>query len=76
MREEPVVLLRQERTQNMASSSINDPKYWRDRAAEMRALAETMKEIMHHLADDYDKLADRAARRQAQTDQEPPDKQK
>jgi hypothetical protein len=49
----------------MASSSINDSKYWRDRAAEMRALAETMKEIMHRLADDCDKLADRAARRQA-----------
>jgi hypothetical protein len=44
---------------------INDPKPWRDRAAEMRALAEMMADvetrtIMLRLADDYDKLADRA----------------
>jgi hypothetical protein len=48
--------------------SINDPKHWRDRAAEMRALADTMNDaetiaIMKRLADDYDKLADRAADR-------------
>jgi hypothetical protein len=48
--------------------SINDPKHWRDRAAEMRALADTMNDaetiaIMKRLADDYDKLADRAAGR-------------
>jgi len=45
-----------------------DPKRWRDRAAEMRALADTMKNpkaasIMLHLAEDYDRLADRAERR-------------
>jgi hypothetical protein len=53
----------------MPQGNINDPKHWRDRAAEMRALTETMKDpetiaIMNRLADDYDKLADRAAQRQ------------
>ena len=52
----------------MATSHINDPKHWRDRAAHMRALAMTVKDpeavkIMLRLADDYDKLADRAALR-------------
>ena len=47
------------------SSSVNDPNHWRDRAAEMRALADRMKEpepvaIMRRLAEDYDKLATRA----------------
>ena len=50
----------------MPHSNIHDPKHWRDRAAEMRALAETMKDaetiaIMNRRADDHDKLADRAA---------------
>jgi hypothetical protein len=50
---------------HMAKKPIHDPKHWRDRAAEMRALANTMKgpetiAIMNRLADDYDKLADRA----------------
>jgi len=54
----------------MTKKPINDPKHWRDRAAEMRALADTMKDpetiaIMCRLADDYDNLADRAAQRQA-----------
>jgi hypothetical protein len=45
----------------------NDPKHWRDRAAQMRALALTMKDertiiLMNDLANDYEKLADRAAR--------------
>ena len=53
----------------MPSGDIKDPKHWRDGAAEMRALADTMKDaetiaIMRRLADDYDKLADRAALRQ------------
>jgi hypothetical protein len=55
----------------MASDNFNDPKHWRDRAGEMRALAETMAEIetpaiMCRLADDYDKLADRAVARAVQ----------
>jgi hypothetical protein len=49
----------------MPSSTIHDPKHWRDRAAAMRALSQTMDDvearaIMLRLADDYDKLADRA----------------
>ena len=52
----------------MALPPINDSKHWLDRAAEMRALAETMRDvetkaIMLRLANDYDKLADRTARR-------------
>ena len=52
----------------MALNHVNNPKHWRDRAAEMRALADTMKDteairIMRRLADDYDKLADRAQQR-------------
>jgi hypothetical protein len=44
---------------------INDPQHWRDRAGEMRALADCMSKpettaIMAKLAEDYDKLADRA----------------
>jgi hypothetical protein len=52
----------------MPASYINDPKHWQDRACEMRALAEQMKEaetkeIMLRLAADYDKLAERATQR-------------
>ena len=52
----------------MTLSAINDARHWRDRAAEMRALSETMSNveaaaIMLRLADDYDLLADRAAER-------------
>jgi hypothetical protein len=50
--------------------SINDPKHWRDRAAELRSLAmvtvdDQTQDIMYRLADDYDKLADRTAERAA-----------
>jgi hypothetical protein len=56
----------------MTRKPINDPKHWRGRAAQMRALAVTMKDaetiaIMNRLADDYDKLAERAAQRGAKT---------
>jgi len=49
-----------------APRRTNDPKHWRDRAAQKRALALTMTDsetsiLMNDLAADYDKLADRAA---------------
>jgi hypothetical protein len=50
---------------------VNDPKHWYDRAAEIRALSDTMRSeeavgIMLRLAEDYDRLGDRAAERQKQ----------
>jgi hypothetical protein len=50
--------------------TINDPQHWRDRAAEMRALADCTAKpetvaIMAKLAEDYDKLADRAEARES-----------
>jgi len=49
----------------MPASHINDPDHWRQRAAEMRALANDMKEssareTMLRIAADYDKLVARA----------------
>ena len=49
----------------MSTSDINDPQHWRDRAAQMRALAQEMGEteaaiLMRDLAADYEKLAERA----------------
>jgi hypothetical protein len=49
----------------MILQSLNDAKHWRDRAAEMRVLSADMKDfeartLMLKLANDYDKLADRA----------------
>jgi hypothetical protein len=49
----------------MPTNFANDAKHWRDRAAETRTLAETMNDIgvralTLKLANDYDKLADRA----------------
>ena len=49
----------------MALQGLNDVKHWRDRAAEMRVLSAEMKDfeartLMLKLANDYDKLADRA----------------
>ena len=54
----------------MAHQSINDAKYWRDRTSEMRVLSDEMKDpqaqrMMLKLANDYDKLADRAEDRAA-----------
>ena len=50
----------------MSTGDTNDPQHWRDRAAQMRALALTMGDteaaiLMRDLAADYDKLAERAA---------------
>jgi hypothetical protein len=52
----------------MPPPRFNDAKHWRDRADEMRALAagyadKEAARIMKRLADDYDRLADRAQRR-------------
>jgi hypothetical protein len=47
---------------------INDPKHWEGRAAEARALAQTMSDMesrsaMLRIAADYDQIAKRAAER-------------
>jgi hypothetical protein len=49
----------------MTLQNVNDAKHWRDRAAEMRVLSGEMKDfeartLMLKLANDYDRLADRA----------------
>ena len=49
-------------------SHINDPKHWRHRAAEARAMAESLtdpeaKQLMLNVAADYEKLAKRAEER-------------
>ena len=45
--------------------AIDNPKHWYDRAAKMRTLAESVKcfetkTIMRRLADEYDRMGDRA----------------
>jgi hypothetical protein len=54
----------------MPAREINDPKHWYDRAAELCMLSESMNDneaklTMLRLAEDYDKLGDRAAVRAA-----------
>jgi hypothetical protein len=54
----------------MPTSFINDPQHWRDRAAEMRILAQSVKDeaskqTMLRIARDYDQLALRAEYRAA-----------
>jgi len=54
----------------MTLQGLNDAKHWRDRAAEMRVLSIEMKDfeartLMLKLANDYEKLADRAEDRAA-----------
>ena len=49
-------------------SHLNDPGYWRDRAEELRAIAETLKDLgardmLLGCARDYDLLATRAEQR-------------
>jgi hypothetical protein len=52
----------------VATSFINDPEHWRNRAEEARTLAgqmnnEASKQMMLRIAADYDKLAERATLR-------------
>ena len=56
----------------MRASFINNPEHWRERADEMRAIASGMKDpetiaTMHRIAEDYDRLAERAAHRASGT---------
>ena len=55
----------------MPAHTYDDPKHWYDRAAEMRALADEAANVearrtMFKLADEYDRLGDRAADRLVQ----------
>jgi hypothetical protein len=52
----------------MPTSFINDPVHWRHRAEEMRTLADDMKDeiskqMMLRIAQDYERLAQRAEER-------------
>jgi hypothetical protein len=54
----------------MGQSLLDDPKHWRDRAVEARAMAEDMKDpqskqTMLNIAADCDGLAKRAEQREA-----------
>jgi hypothetical protein len=61
----------------MATSFINDPEHWRNRAEEARTLADQMsdaasKQTMLRIAADYDKLAERAVLRAQRTSPQRP----
>jgi len=52
----------------MPASFINDPEHWRHRAEEIRTLADDMKDeiskqMMLRIAQDYERLAQRAEER-------------
>ncbi len=52
----------------MSGSHINDPEHWRQRAQDMRKLAQDVndgaaKQTMLRIAADYDRLAERASLR-------------
>jgi len=52
----------------MSTSFINNPEHWRERAEESRTLAEQMNDpdsraAMLRIANDYERLAERAAKR-------------
>ena len=52
----------------MPASFINDPEHWRQRAEEIRTLADDMKDdiskqMMLRIAGDYERLAQRAEER-------------
>lgn len=52
----------------MPGRTVDDPKHWYGRATEMRVLADEMsskdaQRMMLRLAEDYEKLGDRAAER-------------
>ena len=60
----------------MTVQGLKDAKHWRDRAAEMRVLSADMRDfeartLMLNLANDYDKLADRAEDRAARDTRRP-----
>jgi hypothetical protein len=62
----------------MRASFINNPEHWHERAEEMRAIASGLKDpeakvTMQRIAEDYDRLAERAAHR-ASGLPEPPQK--
>ena len=56
-------------------SRVNDPKHWRDKAEEARAKADGMtdpqaKETMEHVAEDYERLAAHADKRNRKSSDE------